>query len=79
MSNYNQLTANLERLNLKHMLLHLDESIDFATRNSLSFVDALLKLSNHEIEYKAGIDNTRMMMVFLTFPFFGFSKEALKQ
>jgi DNA replication protein DnaC len=34
------------------MLLHLDETIDFASRNSLSFVDAFLRLSNHEIDFK---------------------------
>jgi len=51
-SNYNQLISNLEYLKLKHMLLHLDETIDFASRNSLSFVDAFLRLSNHEIDFK---------------------------
>jgi len=51
-SNYNQLTSNLEYLRLKHMLLHLDDTIDFTSRNNLSFVDALLRLSNHEIEFK---------------------------
>lgn len=51
-SNYNQLISNLEYLKLKHMLLHLDETIDFASRNTLSFVDAFLRLSNHEIDFK---------------------------
>lgn len=51
-SNYNQLIGNLEYLKLKHMLLHLDETIDFASRNTLSFVDAFLRLSNHEIDFK---------------------------
>lgn len=51
-SNYNQLISNLEYLKFKHMLLHLDETIDFASRNSLSFVDAFLRLSNHEIDFK---------------------------
>lgn len=68
-SNYNQLTSNLEYLRLKHMLLHLDDTIDFANRNSLSFVDALLKLSNHEIEFKEA-NMVRSMVKVANFPHF---------
>lgn len=49
------------------MLLHLDDSIDFANRNNLSFVDALLRLSNHEIEYKEA-NMVRSMVKVANFP-----------
>ena len=66
-SNYNQLISNLEYLKLKHMLLHLDETIDFANRNSLSFVDAFLRLSNHEIDFKEA-NMVRSMVKVAGFP-----------
>lgn len=36
---YNQLTANLEQLNLSQMKIHLDEIRDFVTTNVLSFTE----------------------------------------
>ena len=51
-STYTQLINNLEYLKMKQMMTHLDEVIDFTTKNSLSFVDALIKLTAHEIDYK---------------------------
>ena len=51
-STYNQLIKNLEYLKMKQMITHLDEVIDFTTKNNLSFVDALIKLTTHEIDYK---------------------------
>lgn len=44
-STYNQLIKNLEYLKMKQMINHLDEVIDFTTKNNLSFVDALIKLT----------------------------------
>lgn len=51
-SNYEQLVSNLEYLKLKQMNLHLDDVIDFTIKNQLSFTEALLKLTNHEIDFK---------------------------
>ena len=51
-SSYVQLTKNFEYLKLKKMAEHLDEVIDFSTKNNLSFVDTLLKLTNYEIDFK---------------------------
>lgn len=49
---YKQLINNLEYLNLKQMLIHLDDVIDFINSNRLSFVDGLIKLTTHEIDFK---------------------------
>lgn len=51
-SSYTQLIKNLEYLKMKQMINHLDEVIDFSTKNSLSFVDTLVKLTSHEIDFK---------------------------
>lgn len=51
-SAYMQLINNLEYLKLKQMVNHLDEVIDFSTKNNLSFVDTLIKLTSHEIDSK---------------------------
>lgn len=51
-SAYIQLIKNLEYLKLKQMITHLDEVINFATKNNLSFVDTLIKLTSHEIDCK---------------------------
>lgn len=51
-STYNQLIKNLEYLKMKQMINHLNEVIDFTTKNNLSFVDALIKLTTHEIDFK---------------------------
>ena len=51
-STYNQLVKNLEYLKMKQMITHLNEVIDFTTNNNLSFVDALIKLTAYEIDYK---------------------------
>lgn len=51
-SSYNQLIKNLEYLKMKQMINHLDEVIDFSTKNSLSFVETLVKLTSHEIDFK---------------------------
>ena len=51
-STYTQLIKNLEYLKLKQMVNHLDEVINFSTKNNLSFVDTLIKLTSYEIDYK---------------------------
>ena len=51
-STYTQLIKNLEYLKMKQMIVHLDEVIDFITKNNLSFVEGLTKLTSHEIDYK---------------------------
>jgi DNA replication protein DnaC len=51
-STYTQLIKNLEYLKMKQMINHLDQVIDFTTKNNLSFVDALIKLTDHEIDFK---------------------------
>jgi DNA replication protein DnaC len=47
-----QLKNNLEYLKLNQMNLHLDEVLDFITKNSLSFAEGLVKLTAHEIDCK---------------------------
>lgn len=51
-SSYQQLMRNLEYLKLKQMVQNLDETIDFSTKNQLSFVDTLVKLTNYEIDVR---------------------------
>ncbi|ANN35536.1 transposase (plasmid) [Bacillus thuringiensis serovar coreanensis] len=49
-NSYQQLTTNLEYLKLKQMSQHLGEVVDFSINNQLSFVEALVKLTNYEID-----------------------------
>ena len=49
------------------MTLHLDETIDFMTRNELSFTDTLIKLTNHEIDMKE-INMIKSMVRVAAFP-----------
>lgn len=51
-TNYQQLLKNLEYLNLKQMILHLNEVVDFSVNNQLSFIDTLIKLTNYEIDVR---------------------------
>lgn len=51
-SSYQQLLSNLEYLKLKQMVIHLSDTIDFSTKNELSFVDTLVKLTNYEIDVR---------------------------
>jgi DNA replication protein DnaC len=51
-SSYTKLVKNLEYLKLKQMALHLDETIDFMTKNQLSFTETLIKLTDYEIDVK---------------------------
>ena len=51
-SSYTKLMENLTYLKLNQMMIHLDETIDFMNNNDLSFVDALIKLTDYEIDMK---------------------------
>ncbi len=51
-STYQQLLKNLEYLNLKQMIEHLGDTIDFSMSNQLSFVDTMVKLTNYEIDVR---------------------------
>lgn len=51
-STYTQLVKNLEYLKLRQMVTHLDDVLDFATKNNLSIIDTLIKLSLYEIDFK---------------------------
>jgi len=66
-SSYNKLVQNLEYLKLKQMVLHLDGTIDFMTKNELSFTDTLIKLTDYEIDMKE-VNMVRSMVKVGAFP-----------
>lgn len=66
-SSYSKLIENLEYLKLTQMVLHLDETIDFMNRNELSFTDALIKLTDYEIDMKE-INMVKAMVKVAVFP-----------
>ena len=66
-STYTQLIKNLEYLKMKQMIVHLDEVVDFITKNNLSFVEGLTKLTSHEIDYKE-VNMIRSMVKVGAFP-----------
>lgn len=51
-SPYEQVIQNLSYLKMNKMVEHLDETIDFITKNDLSFIDGLIKLTQREIDQK---------------------------
>lgn len=51
-NSYEIIEMTKNNLKMKQMINHLDEVIDFTTKNNLSFVDALIKLTTHEIAFK---------------------------
>lgn len=51
-TSYHQLVRNLEYLKLKQMVAHLNEVVDSSIHNQMSFMDALVKLSNYEIDVR---------------------------
>jgi len=65
---YTQLLTNLKYLKLNQMVEHLDEVIDFCMTNKLSFTDALIKLTNYEIDSKE-TNAIRSMVKVGAFPF----------
>lgn len=51
-TSHEQLVTNREYLKLREMINHLDDTINFISKNNLSFVDGLIKLTSYEIDYK---------------------------
>ena len=51
-TNYQRLQDNLAYLKLKQCILHLDETIELANKQSLSHIEWLLKLNNYEVDIK---------------------------
>lgn len=45
-TNYKRLQENLEYLKLKQCLLHLDETIELATKQHISHIEWLLQLTD---------------------------------
>lgn len=66
-NSYTRLVNNLEYLKLKQMILHLDETIDFMTKNQLSFTETLIKLTDYEIDMKE-INMVKSMVKVGAFP-----------
>jgi DNA replication protein DnaC len=66
-SSYTKLIHNLKYLKLNQMVAHLDETIDFMNNNHLSFVDALIKLTDYEIDMKE-INMVKAMVKVAAFP-----------
>lgn len=52
MTEHEQLIQNLEYLKLNEIINHLNDTVDFITRNNLSFEQGLIKLTNYEIDHK---------------------------
>lgn len=52
MTEHEQLIRNLEYLKLNEIISHLGDTVDFITKNSLSFEQGLIKLTNYEIDQK---------------------------
>jgi len=51
-STYNRLNVNLEILKLHALKEHLDEGIEFATTNQLGLTEALLHLTDYEVDQR---------------------------
>ena len=66
-SSYLKLIDNLKYLKLNQMITHLDETIDFMNKNNLSFIDALIKLTDYEIDMKE-INMIKSMVKVAAFP-----------
>lgn len=62
-SSYGKVIENLEYLKLNQMVVHLDETLDFMNATQLSFVDTLIKLTDHEIAMKEINMRTAMVKV----------------
>jgi len=52
MTNYNKLIKNLDILKMEKTLSYLPEFLDKINKNEISFIDAMLDLTEKEIEYK---------------------------
>lgn len=67
-SSYLKLVENLKYLKLNQMIIHLDETIDFMNNNNLSFIDALIKLTDYERDTKE-INMVKAMVKVAAFPY----------
>lgn len=52
MTEHEQLIRNLEYLKLMEVINNLNDTVDFITKNDLSFEQGLIKLTNYEIDSK---------------------------
>lgn len=50
MTEHEQLIRNLEYHKLNEIISHLGDTVDFITKNCLSFELGLIKLTNYEID-----------------------------
>lgn len=66
-SSYLKLIENLKYLKLNQMITHLDETVDFMNKNNLSFIDALIKLTDYDIDMKE-INMIKSMVKVAAFP-----------
>ena len=66
-SSYTKLIDHLKYLKLNQMVTHLDETIDFMNNNNLSFIDALIKLTDYEIDMKE-VNMIKSMVKVAAFP-----------
>src|SRR5690625_4831822 len=66
-SSSSKLIKNLDYLKLSRMIAHVDETIDFMNNNNLSFIDALLKLTDYDV-YMKEINMTKAMVKVAAFP-----------
>lgn len=77
--NYDRLVSNLEYLNLKQMLIHLNEELN---KPNISLIDGLLNLTDYETENKKNVAANQMIKV-ASFPhvktindfYFSFNRE----
>lgn len=52
MTEYEHLISNLEYLKFKEMPLRLKETLDFITKNELTFTQGLIKITDYEVTFK---------------------------
>lgn len=71
MNDYNKLLTNFEMLKLDKMKDYYPNYVDTATKNNKSLTEALLDLTNKEIEYR----NERASQIQITVSAFPYKKE----
>lgn len=65
---YQRLQDNLQVLKLSQMNIHLDEVADQVNMNNISFIEALIRLTDYEIEFQEQ-KSSRAMIRTANFPF----------
>lgn len=71
MNDYNKLLTNFEMLKLDKMKDYYPNYVDTATKNNKSLTEALLDLTNKEIEYR----NERVSQIQITVSAFPYKKK----